>query len=324
MAIQIRTLFSLFLALLFSLMVYWFFREYLFICLLSLPLLLPKIVNPTLFCNALEANDFVFKIGFYSKLLFLILIYLSHNSNLVNLFLALSELIVILFYLKKINPKFLQFYWVPLYELKAFLSQTFNLFMMNFFIILKPNAVLPCVSYLFGFEFGALFALAQKVINVIKGISGTVFTSFFPIYNKGEFDFSLLSVRNAIAIFSVILIGVIGLWYLSPTIIYYLNSFQDNALAAKTLQILILAVPIFFIMIPLFSYLLQHNKWYAILSFTIIQLLVLIVAWNFLIGQNIIGVAKSILISEYTLFFCYLILVVKLKYLVPTSSKKSN
>jgi O-antigen/teichoic acid export membrane protein len=311
---QIRTWLSLFLSILFSFLVYWLFGEYFIIWLLSLPLMLPKIVSPTLFCNALEANSFVFKIGFFSKFLFLFLIYIDNHSNLVNFFLAFSELFVIIFYLKKIHVGLLKFYWISWFELKQFLRQTFNLFLVNFFLVLKPNAILPCVSYLLGLEYGALFAIAQKVINVIKGTSGIMFTSFFPIYSKGNLGVSLLTVKRIVPIFILIILGTVGLWYLSPIIIYYLNNFQANLLAANTLHILSLSVPIFFMNIPLFSYMLHHNKWYAILVFTLVQLLVLIVAWNFLFNQNIIGVAKSLVISEYTVFICYLLFTIRSKF----------
>jgi O-antigen/teichoic acid export membrane protein len=313
LTILIRTGLSTFLAIVSSLIVYGFFREYLLIWLLSLSLLIPKIINPTLFCNALESNSFVFKIGFFSKLLFLILIYIDNSSNRVNFFLALSELVVIILYLKKIHVGLLKFYWINWFELKQFIRQTFNLFLVNFFLLLKPNAILPCVSYLLGFEFTALFAIAQKVINVIKGISGITFTSFFPIYNKGILGFSFLNGKRIIPIFILLIMGVVGLWYLSPTIIYYLNNFQSNLLSTRTLQILSLSVPIFFMIIPLFSYLLNHNKWRVIMIFSMVQLLVLIVAWGILFNQNIIGVAKSLVVSEYTLFLSYLLFILKYK-----------
>jgi hypothetical protein len=44
-----------------------------------------------------------------------------------------------------------------------------------------------------------------------------------------------------------------------------------------------------------------------------VQLLVLIVAWGILFNQNIIGVAKSLVVSEYTLFLSYLLFILKYK-----------
>ncbi len=311
LALHIRTYFSVFLSLLISLFVYFFYKEYLLIWLLSLPLLIPKIINPTLFCNALEVNKFVFKIGFYSKLLFLLLVYVSNNSNLVNLLLASSELIAILFYLKRIHHGFYNFQVVSFFEIKRFLSKTFNLFLVNFLLLLKPNAILPAVSYLLGFEFAALFSIAQKVINAIKSTSGIVFVSFFPIYTKEKLSYNFLSVKrlNLALLFSII--TVIGFWLLSPYLIYVLNNFKINIPAVRTLQILSLSIPIFFMIIPLFSYILNQKKWNIILCFAIIQLLILIIVLNFLIHQNIIGVAKSLVVSEYVLFLCYVIFVSK-------------
>lgn len=311
LALHIRTYFSVFLSLLISLFVYFFYKEYLLIWLLSLPLLLPKIINPTLFCNALEVNKFVFKIGFYSKLLFLLLVYVSNNSNLVNLLLASSELIAILFYLKRIHHGFYNFQVVSFFEIKRFLSKTFNLFLVNFLLLLKPNAILPAVSYLLGFEFAALFSIAQKVINAVKSTSGIVFVSFFPIYTKEKLSNNFLSVKRLNLALLMSIITVIGFWLLSPYLIYILNNFKINIQAVRTLQIMSLSIPIFFMIIPLFSYILNQKKWNIILYFAIIQLLILIIVLNFLIHQNIIGVAKSLVVSEYVLFLCYVIFVLK-------------
>lgn len=310
LAISIRTSFSLFLALISLMVTYYAFPQYLMIWVLSLPLLIPKILNPNLFCNALEINKYVFLIGFLSKLLFLILIYISDNSLLVNCFFAISELIAILLWLKKIHVGLFRIHWISFSEVIRFLRETFNLFLVNFFSLLKPHSILPLVSYVLGNEFAALFALAEKVINVIKGISGTMFVSFFPIYNKQGFKRNSITVKNSIIVVLTFTLSVVVVWFVSPYIIYYLNDFTSNSLATKTLQILSLSIPVFFIIIPLFSYLLQAKQWNPILYFAIVQLLVLVVALYFLMDQNIIGVAKSLVIAEYALLACYVIFVI--------------
>ena len=315
LALHIRTLFSVLIASILSVYVFFFYKEYFLIWVLSLPLLISKIINPSLFCNALEINKFVFKIGFYSKFLFLILVYVSNKSYLVNLLLASSELVVILFFLKRIHTGLSDFQLISFFEIKRFLLQTFNLFLVNTLLLLKPNAILPVVSYLLGFELAALFSIAQKVINVVKGTSGTVFTSFFPIYSKENLIYNFLSFKKIILALLLSILTVICFWYLSPYIIYYLNDFRVNIFATKTLQIMSLSIPVFFMIVPLFSYLLKYRKWTVILSFAIIQLLVLIILLNFLIHQNIIGVAKSLVYSEYVLFLSYLFYIIKHKNL---------
>lgn len=305
LALHIRTLFSIVLALILSLSVYLFYSDSFLVLAFSLPLLLSKIVNPILFCNALEINKYVFKIGFFSKLLFLLLILVTTKSYLVNFFLAFSELIVILFYLKRIHIGLCNFQLISLYEIKRFLQQTLNLFLVNTLLVLKPNAILPAVSHLLGFEYAALFLMAQKIINIIKSTSAIVFTSFFPIYSKEGFTLNILSTRRLAMVLFIPLLIVLCFWFLSPYFIYYLNDFTTSIPATETLQIMSLSIPVFFMIIPLFSYLLKRRKWFAILSFAIVQLLVLITALYFLIDQNIVGVAKSLVVSEYTLLICY-------------------
>ncbi len=67
LVLYIRTSLSLLLAIVSSIIAYLVFPQYTTLWLLSLPLLIPKILNPTLFCNAMEVNKYVFLIGFFSK-----------------------------------------------------------------------------------------------------------------------------------------------------------------------------------------------------------------------------------------------------------------
>ncbi|AOW21473.1 MATE family efflux transporter [Urechidicola croceus] len=311
LVVNIRMLFSIVLALIGSIIVYYLYNDYFLMWVLSLSILLPKIISPSLFCNALEVNKYVFIIGFFTKFLFLLLIVISNSSLLVNLFFGISEFVVILFFLKKVNQQFYNLKLIPFKEIFQFLQNTFNLFLVNFFSMLKPHSILPFISATIGNEFAALFTLADKIINVIKGVSGTVFISFFPIYNKGEVKFDFLSIKNLILILVISLLLTTILWNLSPMLIYYLNNLNENASATKTLQMLSLSIPMLFLIIPFFSYLLQKKYWNAILFIVIIQLIILIIGLFIFKDEEIIGVAKSLVLSEYTLLICYVLYVFK-------------
>jgi O-antigen/teichoic acid export membrane protein len=305
-----RTLLSILLVILSITIVYLFYPQFSVLWLFSLTLLIPKIMSPILFCNALETNQYVFRIGFLSKFLFLILILLSNEIELVNFFLAFSELIAILWYLKKIHSGFYEFKLVTFSELKLFLKETLHLFFVNIFSMLKPHSILPIIGYMFGNTYVTLFAISEKVINSIKGISGIMFVSFFPIYNKDDIKLNVNSLKVLISVLLLSIFIIVCFWYLSPYIIYYLNDFNVNDLAVKTLQILSLSIPMFFLIIPLFSYLLNHKKWNVILNIAIVQLVVLCVCLYIFSKENIIGVAKSLVFSEYVLlifytFYCY-------------------
>lgn len=299
-----RIFFSIILGLLSILLVFKFFNTYLTLWLFSLFLLLPKIINPTLFCNALEKNNLVLKIGFFSKLLFLISIYFLNNSNLINLFLGISEFIVILFFLPKINAVFYQFKMVSWKKMMAFFKNTYNLFLVNLFSMLKPASVLPAISYFLGSEYATIYTLADKMINVIRSISGSIFTSFFPIYNKEEIKINFTSIKSTLFVVLFSFIIVLIVWFLSPMIIYVLNDFTQNKLATQTFRILSFSIPMFFIIIPLFSYLLHQKKWNEILLFSIVQLGIffgLLISFH----QTILQVAIGFVLSEYVLLICY-------------------
>ncbi len=312
LSLTIRSIFSIFFGLLSTIIVFIYFDEHLFLWLLSFPILLAKIVSPTLFCNALEKNNYIFKIGFFTKLLFFLFIYFSNTIAYVNFFFGLSELIIVLFFLRKISANFLDIKFVGVKKIVLFLKQTFSLFLVNFFSHLKTTLILPVIVYLIGSEYATLYTLSEKGINVIRSVSGSMFVSFFPIYNKETVAFKFLSFKNLclIIVLSVIIIGV--LYVLSPFFIFYLNNFTSNILATRTLRILALSIPMFFLIIPLFSYLLEHKKWNAILLFAIIQLIVL-VGLVFMFHQDIIQIAINFVLSEYTMLLCYYLYVLWLE-----------
>ncbi len=307
LTLQVRFLLSIVLLIISLIVVLQFFEEFLLLYIVSLSLLIPKIINPNLFFNALEKNKYIFSIGFFSKLLFLLLIFISNDFILVNLFLAISEFIVIIFYLKKVHRDVFKFKLISLKELLNYMKKTTNLFLVNIFSMLKPHSILPIISSVFGAEFAALFTLADKIVNVVKGVSGIIFVSVFPIYNKDKLKTFVLSrYQKILLVFTPILITII-IWQTSDYLIYFLNNFNEDTLASTTLKILSLSTPVFFLVIPLFSYFLQNKKWNVILLIAIVQLLTLAISISLLLSQNIIGVAKSIVISEYVLLVCYLL-----------------
>jgi len=317
LAIHVRLLLSILLGVISTLFVYLYFHSYLTIWLFSLSLLLSKIINPTLFFNALELNKYLFKIGFFTKLSFLILVYFTDNSNLVNLFLGTSEFLATLFFLKKASVFSSKISFVSLKKIMLFLQKTFNLFLVNFVSLSRTASILPAISFFLGSEFAALYTLSDKIINMIRSVSGAMFVSFFPIYNKEKVTFQFFSIRNLFLIISLSLIAIATIWILSPYLIYYLNNLEENKIATKTLQILSLSIPMFFLIIPLFSYLLELKKGNAILLFASIQLAVLfILIFNY--HQNINQIAISVVITEYIYLACYYAYILRLKYLKTT------
>lgn len=304
LAVNSRVLFSILLGFISILIVVNWFNNYLILWFFSLTLLLPKIINPALFCNALEKNSIILKIGFFSKLIFLICIYFLKNSNHINFFLGFSEFFVILFFLWKMDSNFFQLKILKFKTLFSFYRKTFNLFVVNLFSMLKPAIVLPAITYFLYAEYSAIYTLADKTINVIRSVSGSIFVSFFPIYNKEKFEINFLSKKSVLIVLLFSSLIIVMVWYLSPIIIYVLNNFEFNDLAIKTFRILSFSIPMFFIIIPLFSFLLNHNKWNAILLFSGIQLLSFIVLL-FYFHETIFQVAIGFVVSEYILLVGY-------------------
>ena len=312
LSINIRAYISVLLTLISLLFAAIYFKNYFNLWLLSLPIVIFKIVNPTLFFNALEKNKYILLIGFFSKLLFLLVVIVISNKDYINFYLGLSELFVVLFFLKQSKKPFFDFQLVSLKKVILFLKETFNLFLVNFFSLLKPVIILPLTSYLFGPSFATIYTLADKIINMIRGISGAMFTSFFPIYNKERFDLTIFRKKTKALILCCLLLVVTLIYIGSPYLIFVLNNFQENNIAVNILRILSLSIPMFFIIIPLFSYLLELKKWNIILNFAILQLAVLFLFY-LIFHNNLYQIAIGFVISEYVLLVGYIIYIVKLK-----------
>ena len=312
LSINIRAYISVLLILISLLFVAIYFKNYFNLWLLSLPIVIFKIMNPTLFFNALEKNKYILLIGFFSKLLFLLVVIVISNKDYINLCLGLSELFVVLFFLKQSKKPFFDFQLLSLKKVILFLKETFNLFLVNFFSLLKPVIILPLTSYLFGPSYATIYTLADKIINMIRGISGAMFTSFFPIYNKERFDLTVFRKKTEALILCCLLLVVALIYMGSPYLIFVLNNFQENNIAVNILRILSLSIPMFFIIIPLFSYLLELKKWNIILNFTILQLAVLFLFY-LIFHNNLYQIAIGFVISEYVLLVGYIIYIMKLK-----------
>ena len=312
LSINIRAYISVLLTLVSLLFVAIYFKNYFNLWLLSLPIVIFKIVNPTLFFNALEKNKYVLLIGFLSKLLFLLFVIVISNKDYINFCLGLSELLVVLFFLKQSKKPFFEFQLLSLKKVMLFLKETFNLFLVNFFSLLKPAIILPLTSYLFGPSYATIYTLADKIINIIRGVSGAMFTSFFPIYNKERFDLTVFRKKTEALVLCCLLLVVALIYIGSPYLIFVLNNFQENNIAVNILRILSLSIPMFFIIIPLFSYLLELKKWNIILNFAILQLVVLFLFY-LIFHNNIYQIAIGFVISEYVLLAGYIIYIVKLK-----------
>jgi PST family polysaccharide transporter len=312
LSINIRAYISVLLTLASLLFVFIYFKDYFNLWLLSLPIVIFKIANPILFFNALEKNKYVLLIGFLSKLLFLLFVIVISNKDYINFCLGLSELLIVLFFLKQSKQPFFEFQLLSLKKITLFLKITFNLFLVNFFSLLKSASILPLATYLFGPSYATIYTLADKIINMVRGVSGAMFTSFFPIYNKERFDLTVFRKKTGVLVLCCLLLFVALIYIGSPYLIFVLNNFQENNIAVNILRILSLSIPMFFIIIPLFSYLLELKKWNIILNFAILQLAVLFLFYM-IFHNNLYQIAIGFVISEYILLAGYIFYIAKLK-----------
>ncbi len=309
LALTIRSWFTLILIFISTIIVYYYFTGYNQIWLYGLVLFLPKIINPNLFYNALEQNHKILLINVLSKFLFILTLLIIPFYYLVNFALGITEFFVVLFFLLYEKWKF---GFLSFKKVTSFLTKTFSLFLVHLFSLIKPASVLPLISFLFGNAMVTTYTFADKIINVVRGISGASFISFYPILNKENLHQSTIKLKNLSKIFLISLFFLFGIYILAPYLIYLLNNFSFNKDATKLLRILSFSIPISFLIIPFFSLFLDLKKWQEIVLLAFIQLASFFIGLEFF-HQNIFQIAIMIVVSELIMLIGYFLVAVKIK-----------
>jgi len=304
-SVSIRLFLSIFFGVISIFICYFFIPEFFQFWLLSLPILISKIISPNLFYNAVEHNKNILFIGFISKLLYLIFIYFSTNYMYINFSFAISELIATILIINT-DKRFKITKIAAFKEVLLFIKQTCSLFLVNFVSLIKPASILPIITLIFGSSYATIYTLADKFINIIRTVSGASYTSFYPIFNKEKIGNQIINYKTVLTLFLFSIVIVIFVWFIAPYLIYSINNFKFNDEASKILQILSLSIPVFFMIIPFFSLLLENKKWNEILLFALIQIGVLF-SYYFFYHSNITNIAIGFVLSEYSMLFCYLL-----------------
>ncbi len=309
LVVQVRLMLSLLLAGISTLIVYFLFEEYFLIWSTSLLLFLPKIINPNLFFNALEKNHIVFKIGFLSKLIFFILLCFCNSFLLVNPLLAITELLVTIFVLSAFNVNYLKFKITSFEKILVVSRRSLHLFYVNILSIINAQTILPIISLFFGSYYAALYGIAEKITKGFKIISGNIFVGIFPLYNKNELKWNRFSKRLFLIGFSTLSFVIFVILLLSGKFVYYMNNFTENSIASDMLKVLSITIFKAFLIIPLFSYLLQNNYWRFILRAHIYQLVLFVLLTVFVLfvheGTTVYSFSWVVLVSEFTLLILY-------------------
>ncbi len=309
-AIWLRIILSLLFGLISVIITYFFYPSFFYFWLFSLSILVAKIINPNLFYNALEKNKKILLIGLLSKGFFIFLLLFITNYIYVNLALGISEFLITIYIIKKDKNSF-RVILISINELLNYIKKTISLFLVNVLSLLKPISILPLITFLFGSEYATIYTLADKFINVIRNISGSVYTSFYPIFNKENLKHSIISKQNIFFSLSFSLLIVLFFWNFAPFLVYTLNNFNYNKNASEVLQTLSLSIPVFFMIIPFFSLFLELKKWNYIILFAFIQLLFLIIFLLFY-HKNLNDIAYGFVLSEYVMLIFYTIMTYKI------------
>ena len=309
LTLSVRTLFSLFFIIGSTLIVAFLYAEYFTIYVYSLLLFLPKVIYPNLFYNALEKNQKILIINLLSKFLFVSILLFLSSFYIVNFVLGLTEFLVIILFLK--YEKW-SFGFVSLREILFFIKKTYTLFLVHLFSLIKPASVLPLIAFFFGNAMVTTYTLADKIVNVFRGISGASYASFYPILNKENLEKSIVKTKNLLVILLFSFSFCLFIYLFSPYLIYFLNNFQINNDAVKILRILSFSIPISFLIIPFFSLMLELKKWKLVAVLAFIQLLFFAFGVLFY-HQSIFEIAIIVVLSELLMLFGYFLVAVKIK-----------
>lgn len=305
LSFQVRLLISIFMAFFSVVIVYFFYRNYLSLWLCSLVLLLPRVINFNLFFNSLEKNKWNTVLNFFSKLICLVMLYANTSLLWVNPIIALSEFIVTLLYLKYWLQPFLQFKWsLPLGKVLRFIYDTRHMFYLNLFSFVRPQMLYPFIEIVMGSSYVTYYALADKVINMARSLPGNTFISIYSIYAKKEIN--LLSVKKNFALLCLSILFSLTIFYFSDDIIYLANNKKSLPESSMILKILTISLPVSFLIVPVFSYIMKRGLWNLLVKIAATQLAVQVAVILLFGYTNIYTIACSVIVAEILSYLLYL------------------
>ncbi|WP_428224293.1 hypothetical protein [Flavobacterium sp.] len=279
------------------------------IALYSSFLLLGKLFNPSIFLTTLAKSKQLFIFNFLTKFFALIGVYfLIQNNNWywTNFIIGFAELAVsigICIHLRwQFNFK-IEGFWKTI----TYLKQEKKVFFIQCVHCLIVFLTIPLTHLFYGPYVAGVVSLADKLLSVVKNISGSLFFTILPNFEISNNDYKkqLLTRLNKL-LFGMCCLG----YFISIILIQYNSNFINDKFTHNDsipfLHVIILTGFPIILVTPyqILSFKIKNNKNIFTISLKqiAIQILGLIILGNL---WGILGIAFSILAHEFITFYLY-------------------
>lgn len=272
------------------------------ICVFSTLLLLGKLYNPSSFFYVLSKNKLLLWFNFFTKFISLGLVFAFINQNnwyYTNLLIGVSEFFVSIIIVKMVN-------WPILFSIIRvkinfnFLKRERKLFFIQITIALIMMITIPITNLFFGAYIAGIVSVLEKIVSVIRGVSGNLFFTILPDFSTSKKEELLKKAQVSVSIISLytmlIFIFSIGFIFIFKEKIN--QKFQVTQMFSYFLALMLVWFPIM-ISTPYQIFCLKLSLWESIYINAKIQLIVLILGLVIL-GKllGIWGIIGSIILHE--------------------------
>lgn len=279
------------------------------ICVFSAFLLLGKLYNPSSFFYVLSKNKLLLWFNFLTKFVSLGLVFVCINKDnwfYTNILIGVSEFVISLIIVKIVNWPILVSS-IKIEKMFNYLKREKKLFFIQIIIALIMMITIPITNLFFGSHIAGIVSVLEKIVSVIRGISGNLFFTILPNFESNKREELLKNTEKSIV---KIRYFTIGLFLFSMLFIFYFKEditqkFQETSMFFYVLILMIIWFPIM-ISTPYQIVCLKLSLWKKIYFNSKIQLLSLVIGL-ILFGKlfGIWGIFASIILHEtinYILF----------------------
>jgi O-antigen/teichoic acid export membrane protein len=272
------------------------------ICIFSSFLLLGKLFNPSSFFYVLAKNKLLLWYNFFSKFISLGLVFLfitKDNWFYTNLFIGLSEFIVSIVIIKIIKWPLI-FSFIKSQKIITYLIRDKKLFYIQLIITLIMLITIPLTNLFFGSHIAGVVSILEKIVSVIRGVSGNLFFTILPNFSSNKKEELLIGIQKSKVKISFF---TLGLFLFSLLIVFLFKEiisqkFQETSMFLYALILMIVWFPIM-ISTPYQVVCLKLSFWDKIHFNSKIQLIALVLGL-ILLGKlfGIWGIIASIILHE--------------------------
>lgn len=279
------------------------------IALYSSFLLIGKLYNPSSLLYILSKNKTLLWYNFFTKISSLGLVFFMvtrDNWLYTNFLIGVSELVVSLFLIYHLKWAFL-FSKLKKNTLRSFYIRDKKLFFIQCVLTLILMITIPLTHLFFGAQCAGIVSILEKVVAVIRGVSGNLFFTILPNFGATKKEILLRNIQNSIKKITYFT----GLLFLISLVVLFLFKgflavkFPEIPLFFYFLFLLFIWFPIM-ISTPYQLTCLKLSNWNVVYFNSMLQLLILIVGLICL-GKlfGVWGIVATMLLHEMGSLFLY-------------------